>query len=309
MTHFRVGLSLLFFIVLYPPIESNAMWNIPFPTLGGKQFWADERVYSGWRIQRHVLTGHSRLLDRRDVRWEWGSRKACEEKFAKYQLKGKIPQPGTDVVIVLHGLLRAKESMNRMEKALAAEGYEVVNVNYPSYFGKVERHADQLDRIVQDLNYATRIHFVTHSMGGIVVRAWLLNHEDQRIGRAVMIAPPSNGSGMADLLDKVKILRPVFGPAAKQLRTAENGGMTAAYGQPKMDVGVIAGGRDTRRGYNRLLKGDNDFVVEVDNAKLDGSKDFLLVEHSHTFIMAKKKVIEETVNFLKTGCFGHQPTN
>lgn len=303
----RRPIFLFLFIFLLNPLKCSAMWNIPFPTLGGKQFWADERVYSGWRIQRHVLTGHSRLLDRRDVRWEWGSRKTCEEKFAKYQHKGKIPKPGTDVVVVLHGLLRAKESMNRMEKTLAAEGYEVVNVNYPSYFGKVERHADQLDRIIQDLDYATRINFVTHSMGGIVVRAWLLNHEDQRIGRVVMIAPPSKGSGMADLLDKVKILRPVFGPASKQLRTAKNGGMTESYGPPKMDVGMIAGGLGNTRGYNPLLNGDNDFVVEVDNAKLDGSKDFLLVEHSHTFIMAKKKVIEETVNFLKKGCFSHQP--
>lgn len=277
------------------------MWNLPFPTFGGKQLWADELIYADWRIQRNIMTGHWRLLDPYDVRKAWGSRADCEEKLQGLREAGRIRVPGTDVVILLHGLMRAKESLQRMERALEASGFEVYNANYPSYFGEIELHAAQLDRLIQAMPEARRISFVVHSTGGIVIRSWMLEHDDPRVQRAVMLGVPNSGSGAADLLDRFKVLRLFFGPAALQMRTPEHGGITESYGRPRMDVAVMAGGRGNKRGFNWLLKGDNDLVVEVENAKLPGSKAFMLVPYSHTFIMDKPQVIDAVRRFLITG--------
>ena len=59
--------------------KPNAGPNLPFPTLGGKQIWADNFIYAGWRIQQNVYTDHFRLLDDRDIRRAWGDEAACRE--------------------------------------------------------------------------------------------------------------------------------------------------------------------------------------------------------------------------------------
>ena len=281
--------------------------NIPFKTLGGKQFWADERVCSEWRIQRNTLTGHCRLLDPDDVRRAWGDYDACDAKFDALRQSGVIPTPATDTVILLHGIWRAKESMRPLRNALRADGYEVVNLSYPSTQGSIEEHAAQLSRVITRLEGAERISFVTHSMGGLVVRRYLQDTQDSRIGRFVMIAPPNHGASLADWLDNAKVFRPVFGPAGPELRTDAKSAM-AELAVPACEFGVIAGGKGDGKGFNPLLHGDNDMTVEVESAKLDGMADFLLVRRIHTVIMKAPETIEAVKRFLKVGRFWEEET-
>ncbi|MCX7012427.1 MAG: alpha/beta fold hydrolase [Candidatus Sumerlaeota bacterium] len=281
--------------------------NIPFKTLGGKQFWADERVCSEWRIQRNTLTGHCRLLDPDDVRRAWGNYDACDAKFDSLRRSGVIPAPSTDTVILLHGIWRAKESMRPLRNALRAAGYEVVNLNYPSTQGRIEEHAAQLARVIDRLEGAERLSFVTHSMGGLVVRRYLSDCRDPRIGRFVMIAPPNHGATLADWLDNAKVFRPAFGPAGPELR-ADAEGAADDLAIPWRQFGVIAGGKGDGKGFNPLLRGDNDMTVEVASAKLDGMADFLLVRRIHTVIMKAPEVIEATKRFLRDGRFEEDNT-
>jgi len=278
------------------------MLNIPLKTLGGKQFWADERVYSGWRIQRHVRAGRHRLLDPQDVRRARGSFEACEARLASLREAGKIPAPSPNAVILLHGIWRAKESLRKLQQALSAEGYEAIALNYPSTRGPIEEHAAQLARVLARLEGAGRISFVAHSMGALVVRRYLQDHRDARIRRLVMIAPPNRGSAMANLFDGAGVLRRTFGPAGPQMRSDALGAL-AGLAAPWCEFGVIAGGKGDGRGYNPMLQGDNDMMVEVENTKLDGMADFLLLPCLHTFILQAPEAIEAVKNFLSIGRF------
>ena len=283
-------------------MAGDSSFNIPIKTMGGKQVWADEKIYSGWRIQRHALTGHFRLLDPKNVRRAWGSLEKCDERLRELKAEGEIPKPSGNVVILLHGIWRAKESMRALQTALRDEGYEAVSLNYPSTQGRIEEHAAQLARIIDNLEGAEKISFVTHSMGGLVVRRYLQDNEDDRIGRLVMMAPPNRGAGLGRVLDKAGLFKPIFGPAGPQmLEDAEDGILDLAI--PTCSFGVIAGGKGDGEGYNPLLPGDDDMVVEVENTKLEGMADFLLIPKTHTFIMEAPETIAAVKSFLVNGKF------
>src|SRR5258706_15336794 len=119
-----------------------------------------------------------------------------------------------DCVVLLHGLCRTGFSMNYVERSLVRRGYNVVNITYPSYCVPLERLADEnLDRaltrrVPQD---ARRVHFVTHSMGGILLREFFASHHVENLGRVVMLGPPNHGSEKADLFKSSALLRWITG--------------------------------------------------------------------------------------------------
>jgi pimeloyl-ACP methyl ester carboxylesterase len=295
--------------------ESNSQtgrFNIPSPTLGGKQLWSDELVFRDWRIQRHVITGHYRLLDDENHRRAWGTFDQCREKLDALKQKLDLPPVTGKVVIVLHGLGRSRSSMTRLCKYLAQHGdFTVLNVSYASTRSNLDVHAVSLAHVIKNLDAGVgEINFVAHSLGNLVIRRYLADcyrnerglSPDPRIGRIVMLAPPNTGARIAELFKNVKSMEWVLGDSAVDL--AKNWGqLQKKLATPKCPFGIIAGGQGDRDGRNRLLQGDDDLVVRVEETKLAGARDFAVLPVYHGWIMNDPLVREYTLRFLNHGHF------
>ena len=276
--------------------------NVPAPTFGGAQFWGDVRFFRGWRIQQNVFTGHHRLIDSSDIRRAWGAREACEDHLDEVIRAKKLkPMSGT-AVILLHGAIRSSKSLKKMGLALVEDGYMVVPFDYPSSKAGIEMSADYLQQVIERLDGISRIHFVTHSMGGLVVRSWSGRYRDKRVGRLVMMGVPNYGARMADHLKGNLLFRLLYGQAGQQLRSDPEG-FISNLPVPKFDFGVIAGQAGTARGFNPLVPGDDDGTVSVDSTRLSGATDFVSIRAGHSFLMFNPQVIEWTVRYLKHGHF------
>lgn len=208
-------------------------------------------------------------------------------------------------VVLLHGLARTKHSMNEMEGQLKAEGFDVVNWDYPSRQHSIEKLAeDAIPAAVEACRKkgATTIHFVTHSMGGILVRYYLKHHEIEGMGRMVMLSPPNGGSEVVDTFKDTFPFRFINGPAGKQLGTTASS-LPRRLGKIAFDSGVIAGDRSINPINSLIIPGTDDGKVSVTNTTVEGMSDFLVVHVSHPFIMKNREVITQTIHFLKNGKF------
>ena len=210
-------------------------------------------------------------------------------------------------VILLHGLCRTSRSMAKMEHALTTAGYKLRNVNYPSRTASIQQLAD--DAIGQAASNcqrdgATRINFVTHSLGGILVRSYLARHSLPELGRVVMLAPPNQGSEVVDKLGGWFLFKWINGPAGNELGTATNS-TPNKLGPANYPVGVIAGDRSINWINSLLIPGPDDGKVSVERARLVGMSDFVVIHAAHPFIMRNREAIRETLQFLCTGQFGH----
>ena len=276
--------------------------NVPSRTYGGRQFWGDVRFFGGWKIQQNVFTGHHRLLDPGDVRRAWGAREACELHLDKLIAAGTIePMSGT-AVILLHGAIRSSKSMKKLGAGLAEDGYTLVPFDYPSTKAGIETSADYLQQVIERLEGVERIHFVCHSMGGLVVRSWSGRYGDKRVGRLVMLAVPNRGATMADHLKGNLLFRLLYGEAGQQL-ASDPKGFISTLPTPDFEFAVIAGKAGTDRGFNPLVPGDDDGTVAVQSTRLPGAADFISIRAGHSFLMFKPEVVEWTRRFLKHGHF------
>ncbi len=210
-----------------------------------------------------------------------------------------------ECVVLLHGLARTSGAMEALEQSLTAQNYKVINVDYPSREKTIEQLAPEA--IAEGLGYCAQveadvIHFVTHSMGGILVRYYLENFEIGKLGRVVMIAPPNQGSEVVDKLANVPGFALVNGPAGLQLGTDPDS-LPANLGPVNYPVGVIAGNRTFNPILSQFLPNPDDGKVSVARTKVDGMADFVVVNVSHPFIMQDETVIEHSITFLRTGSF------
>ncbi|KAA3612404.1 MAG: hypothetical protein DWQ01_04450 [Planctomycetota bacterium] len=290
-----------------PSQEVQEPPNLPMKTLGGKQFWQDVFVFQGWRIQKHHYLGHCRLLDPKDVRRAWGRMAACEAAFARIREEKKLRRRSDHLVVLLHGLGRSKDSMKAMREMLVREGYEVAAINYPSTRRSIGEHAAQIEEVLWRSPDIHQVSFVTHSLGGIVVRTLLARNgpwkQRMQARRVVMLAPPNRGSFAAERLKDFIPFRLVMGESGARLDPSS----LVDLPEPNIAFGIIAGGTGDPKGYNPLLPGDDDGVVCVANTRLAGAADFLLVHASHTFIMNRPEVLRATANFLQHGNFSAPP--
>lgn len=195
--------------------------------------------------------------------------------------------------------------MASMAAALENAGYTVVNTGYPSRAAPIEALAGEaLPRALRDprLEACGTIHFVTHSMGGILVR-WYFGQKGVLCpGRAVMLAPPNQGSEVVDKLAGRRIFRMVNGPAGAQLGT-EPGSMPNRLGAPDFEVGVIAGSRSINWMNSLWIPGRDDGKVSIERTRLRGMRDHVVVPAAHPFIMRNAEAVRQTLVFLRTGAF------
>jgi triacylglycerol lipase len=208
-------------------------------------------------------------------------------------------------VILLHGLCRTPRSMVKMQRALTRAGYTVWNVDYPSRTAPIHKLAD--DAIGKALancrqNGATKIDFVTHSLGGILVRSYLARHAVPDLGRVVMLAPPNQGSEVVDKLGRFSPFQWINGPAGNELGTDKNS-VPNQLGPARFPLGIIAGDRSINWINSLLIPGPDDGKVSVQRAKLDGMSDFMVIHTTHPFVMRNEEAIRQTIQFLRTGAF------
>lgn len=215
-----------------------------------------------------------------------------------------------ELVVLLHGLARSPDSMEKMKHSLEQEGYEVCNLGYPSTEQSIEKlAADHVLPAIAECNGGglRRTHFVTHSLGGIIVRqlhAMSAVDAELVFGRVVMLGPPNGGSEVVDKLSAMPPFQWLNGPAGQQLGTDEDA-VPVRLGATDLEVGVIAGNRSINLILSTLIPGDDDGKVSIDNARLEGMKDFIVLPVSHPFLMKDDDVIRQTINFLESGAFKH----
>lgn len=218
---------------------------------------------------------------------------------------GDEPAAAGGCVILLHGLARSASSMEKMADALAERGYAVANVDYPSREHPIEELAPMaVEAGLAECPEEGAVHFVTHSLGGILVRYYLEHHELARLGRVVMLAPPNQGSEVVDDFQDVPGFELINGPAGLELGTGEDS-VPLSLGPVDYEVGVIAGSETFNPILSQSLPNPDDGKVSVESTKVDGMTDFLVVPHSHPFIMLAEGVIEQAIAFIETGRFVH----
>ena len=216
-------------------------------------------------------------------------------------------RPVKECVILLHGLGRTAYSLVAIEDALVNSGYCVWNKSYPSRAADIEWLAATV--INDGLAYcesqqAVKTHFVTHSLGGILVRQYLQDHRIDNLGRIVMLSPPNQGSEVADLLQDHAVYRLATGPAGQQLGTGANS-LPLRLAPIPGEIGIITGTSSFDPWFSPMIPGEDDGKVSVEHAKLAEMNDFLVVGSSHTFIMNNEDVIAQILTFLQRGKFSH----
>lgn len=210
-----------------------------------------------------------------------------------------------ECVILLHGLARTDQSMSKMAKKLSVAGYQTVNQNYESTKHSIEKlSTDAISQALISCGNAERVHFVTHSLGGILVRYYLQSSYIKKLGRVVMLGPPNQGSEVVDKLAKMPGFEWFNGPAGMQLGT-DAGSMPRHLGPVKFDLGVIAGTRSVNLILSKYLPNPDDGKVSVASTKVKGMRHHISLPVTHTFMMRNKTVINQVLYYLHHGRFNN----
>jgi pimeloyl-ACP methyl ester carboxylesterase len=220
--------------------------------------------------------------------------------------KESIPSLNGECVVLLHGLMRSSAAMEPMAQALQESGFRVANVDYASRDYPIEYLAPMAvgSGIEECESYGdvSAIHFVTHSLGGILVRYYFAHNDLDNLGRVVMLAPPNQGSNAADALRDLPGYEWLSGPIGYQLGKGEDS-VPLSLGPPDFDFAVVAGDRTIDPITSSVLENPDDGKVSVSDTYLEGMRDFRVVGASHTFIMQKKEVFQLVKNYLDHGSF------
>ncbi len=210
------------------------------------------------------------------------------------------------VVVLLHGLGRTSRSMKPLERFFSEKGFEVLNVDYPAKEKTIEELSEGLGAAIGPLctDGDATLHFVTHSMGGVLLRYYMAHNACPALGRVVMLSPPNQGTELVDKLGGSRVFRMATGPSAQEMGT-DPGSLPGRLGPVEFELGVIMGNRSINPIGSAIIPGQDDGIVGVESARVEGMRDFLLVPATHSFIMMNDDVVEQSHHFIETGSFHH----
>lgn len=220
-----------------------------------------------------------------------------------------------ECVVLLHGLGRLSNSMSELETKLAPAGYSVANIKYPSRSHPIDVLA--VDAIGRGLTQCRsegkgdiedEIHFITHSLGGILLRYYLSQNTIAELGRVVMLGPPNQGSEIVDGLLPLPGFGFIGGPAGVALGTGE-GSIIDSLGPVEFDLGIIAGSTNINPLEFLFIAGPSDSIVSIESTKVRGMNAHMILPVTHTFMMRNNEVIEQAIHYLKTGSFIPESTD
>jgi triacylglycerol lipase len=219
--------------------------------------------------------------------------------------RAQVPSDDPGCVVLLHGLWRSELSMLGMAWTLERAGYTVANVTYPSLSYPIPVLARRAVKEGVAQCHARghwRINFVTHSLGGILIRQYLAEQSIPGLRRVVMLGPPNQGSQLADYIHSLRFLRWLQPQAVTQLGTGEDS-VPLQLGPVNFEVGVIAGTSDTLSIWPGAPVADSDGTVAVAETRVAGMTDFVALPTGHTFMMWNPDVQEQVLYFLQHGRF------
>ncbi len=205
---------------------------------------------------------------------------------------------------MIHGLGRTQWSLKRLEKNIQKQGFTTYNQSYPSTKQTIDQSAESyIGKALESLSAKKfdKIHFVTHSLGGILVRYYLSNHSITNLGKIIMLAPPNHGSEIADNFKDKWWFKLATGPTGQQL--TESSPLYQQLKPLQTDVGIIIGKRSSDPWFNHLFEGQHDGKVSVKSAKLEEEHQLKVVNCGHTLLMENKDVMNAIISFLQQGCF------
>ncbi|MCA6112419.1 esterase/lipase family protein [Bradyrhizobium cenepequi] len=210
-----------------------------------------------------------------------------------------------DGVVLLHGISRTARSFRRMERAVERVGYATLNLDYASRRKALEALAEDIHPAIDHLagRLDGQVHFVCHSIGGLLARVYLAKYRPPNLGRVVMLGTPNGGSEIADRLKHVVLYRAFFGPAGQQLGTLRDAATMALLPPIDYPVGIIAGNRSIYPVASAFLPRPHDGRVSVANTKLEGMIDHIVVRTSHPWLVRSNEAIAQTIAFLQEGRF------
>ena len=215
----------------------------------------------------------------------------------------------TEIVVLLHGILRSKYDMHFLNSLFEKNGYVTLNIMYPSREQNLEELSDFVhENITSSEHYSEDItlNFVTHSMGGLITRYYIAKRKPENLGKVIMLGPPNTGSEFADWLSETKVLAPIFktifGPAGQQLTTK----YPHIDGDITYPLGVIAGNMSINPLAPWVLDGEHDGIVPVERTKIEGMADHIVIPATHSFMMFNPEVMEQALHFLQHSTFKHE---
>lgn len=281
--------------------------GFPVPTLPGWRHWYDICIHAGWRIQKHELKGAYRLVSPAGRKWPENSEQACLERLEKHKDKG-LKWKSDHLVLIVPGLNNVLITFSTIEKTLKENGYAAMTWHFSSNRTDTRGHARRLRDVVSRLENVKKVSFVTHSLGGLILRTMLAEdnpwHDRFELGEIVMISPPHKGSFVADFaVEKLKwdgLFQWVTGHVGHDLTTAG----AASLPPLRLPVGIIVGGTGGKLGFNLMAGTDNDSTVSIESSRVELMADFIQIPGwSHTLILWNQNAADQIVHFIEQGKF------
>lgn len=272
--------------------------NALMPTMGGAQFWNDEKLHGGWRVQRNVLTDHCRLLDEDDVRRAWGEKAECAQALRTRRVDGLVRDNPRRLVLLVHGLAGYNWTFRSMKPALEQAGHTTELWNYASTQGSLMEHVEAFHHMMNALEHVEEVTFVAHSLGGLLLRQALADENQPWRARIkasglVMIGTPNQGAALADRFKDDGWFRAAFEGVGQDLTS----GYARKIPAPSVPYKLVAG-RLNGEG-NPLIPGPDDGMVAVSEVYIKPTDKPLILEAGHAGLTAEGEVIALVKAFLE----------
>lgn len=210
-----------------------------------------------------------------------------------------------EIIILVHGYNKSESDMKFLKENFEQMGYRSITETVPLLFNSVETcvniFKEKVEKIlIEEANYK-KIHFIGHSMGGIIIRKFLENNKIENLGRCILIATPNRGMKLADFAEKKvrlfgRIFKPIHDTVSYRMK------INKPMNIPEPEIGVIAGNKNNLI-LGLLLSKNSDGRVEVEETKFEGMKEFMVLNYGHKEIHHKSETVKLADNFLQNGTF------